>query len=141
MESTDDKPSPQMDFEAQLKQLDLQLLYLWRAHGIDYYAGIESFDPEKPELPPAGKHMQRCTRPEEGEQADDAEGESSPHLTSTSPQRPSMRRDSNQIVMSLRATCSCVARHVVGMSRQRCDVCMSVCTQGYRGILMRRIQV
>lgn len=61
-------------FDAQLKQLDLQLLYLWRAHGVDYYAGQEVFSYESPKMPPAGKPLQRCTRPEEGEQAAEGEG-------------------------------------------------------------------
>ena len=73
-------PKPQdaaapKDFEDQIRQLDLQLLYLWRAHGVDYYAGKENFNPETPEMPPEGKPLQRCTRPEEGEQVAEAEGE------------------------------------------------------------------
>lgn len=54
--------------------LDLQLTYLWRVHGVDYYAGRELADPMQFKLRLDGKRMLRGPRPEEGEQAPQAEG-------------------------------------------------------------------
>ena len=59
---------------ASLGKLDLQLTYLWRVHGIDYYAGRELADPMQFKLRLDGRRMLRGPRPEEGEQAAPAEG-------------------------------------------------------------------
>jgi len=61
-------------FEEQLGQLDLQLTYLWRVHGVDYYAGVENAEPELYDACAGSKRMPRCPRPEEGEQPVKAEG-------------------------------------------------------------------
>ena len=61
-------------YEEQLGQLDLQLTYLWRVHGVDYYAGIEHAEPEAYDACASSKRMLRCTRPEEGEQPIKEEG-------------------------------------------------------------------
>ena len=61
-------------YEEQLGQLDLQLTYLWRVHGVDYYAGTEHAEPEAYDACASSKRMLRCTRPEEGEQPIKEEG-------------------------------------------------------------------
>ena len=61
-------------YEEQLGQLDLQLTYLWRVHGVDYYAGREHAEPEAYDACASSKRMLRCTRPEEGEQPIKEEG-------------------------------------------------------------------
>ena len=62
-------------FEEQLGQLDLQLTYLWRVHGVDYYAGIEHAEPESYDACAGSRRMPRGTRPEDGEQPIQEEGE------------------------------------------------------------------
>ena len=61
-------------YEEQLEQLDLQLTYLWRVHGVDYYAGVENAEPELYDACAGSKRMPRCPRPEEGEQPVKEEG-------------------------------------------------------------------
>lgn len=58
-----------------MNQLDLQLLYLWKVHGTDYYGGRELSDPSDSAEREAAKCTSRGQRPEEGEQADEAAGE------------------------------------------------------------------
>ena len=62
-------------FEEQLGQLDLQLTYLWRVHGVDYYAGVEHAEPESYDACAGSRRKLRCTRPEEGEQPLQEEGD------------------------------------------------------------------
>ena len=50
------------------------MTYLWRVHGVDYYAGKEAAEPLQFKLRSEGKRMLRGPRPEEGEQATEAEG-------------------------------------------------------------------
>lgn len=46
------------------------LAYLWRVHGVDYYAAAENLEPEDAQR--AGpRPTLRCPRPEEGEQPDE----------------------------------------------------------------------
>ena len=47
--------------------------YLWRVHRVDYYAGKELSAAEEDAA--RGARMQRPPRPEEGEQASEADGE------------------------------------------------------------------
>ncbi len=61
--------------EEQLGQLDLQLTYLWRVHGVDYYAGVEHAEPESYDACAGSRRKLRCTRPEEGEQLAQEEGD------------------------------------------------------------------
>ena len=61
-------------YEEQLGQMDLQLTYLWRVHGVDYYAGLENAEPELYDACAGSKRMPRCPRPEEGEQPVKEEG-------------------------------------------------------------------
>jgi len=57
----------------QVVRLDRQLDYLWRVHGVDYYAGEEAATPD--EMAQRGPNrLQRPPRPEEGEQASEADG-------------------------------------------------------------------
>ena len=62
-------------FEEQLGQLDLQLTYLWRVHGVDYYAGVEHAEPELYDACAGSRRKLRCTRPEDGEQPVKEEGD------------------------------------------------------------------
>ena len=62
-------------YEEQLGQLDLQLTYLWRVHGVDYYAGVEHAEPESYDACAGSRRKLRCTRPEEGEQLAQEEGD------------------------------------------------------------------
>ncbi len=62
-------------YDEQLGQLDLQLTYLWRVHGVDYYAGVEHAEPEAYDACAGSKRVLRCPRPEEGEQPIKEEGE------------------------------------------------------------------
>ena len=57
-----------------MQRLDRESDGLLQVHGVDFYAGIESFDPLRPEMPPLGTPLHRCPRPEEGEQEPEAEG-------------------------------------------------------------------
>jgi len=51
-------------------KLDVVLMYLWRVHGVDYYAGSETLEPEDSQR--AGpRPTLRCPRPEEGEHPDE----------------------------------------------------------------------
>lgn len=61
-------------YEKLLGKLDLQLTYLWRVHGVDYYAGKENAEPGEYEAKSGSRRLLRGPRPEEGEQADEAEG-------------------------------------------------------------------
>ncbi len=65
-------------FEEQLGQLDLQLTYLWRVHGVDYYAGVEHAEPEAYDACAGSRRKLRCTRPEDGEQPIKEEGQTRP---------------------------------------------------------------
>lgn len=47
------------------------LTYLWRVHGVDYYAGAEVSEPEEDQRC-GPRPTLRCPRPEEGEQQDEA---------------------------------------------------------------------
>ena len=62
-------------YDEQLGQLDLQLTYLWRVHGVDYYAGVEHAEPEAYDACADSKRVLRCPRPEEGEQPIKEEGD------------------------------------------------------------------
>ena len=82
----DSAPAPEeapKTFEEQLGQLDLQLTYLWRVHGVDYYAGIEHAEPESYDACAGSRRRLRCTRPEDGEQPVKEEGESPGSITCT----------------------------------------------------------
>ena len=57
-----------------MKQLDINVLYLWRVHGVDYYAGLELGDWAEWELHDVHLRTLRGPRPEEGEEADAAQG-------------------------------------------------------------------
>jgi hypothetical protein len=65
---------PKKGYEELLGQLDLRLTYLWRVHGVDYYAGRELSEPAEYEARLGGQRAVRGARPEEGEQPDEAEG-------------------------------------------------------------------
>ena len=71
-------------YDEQLGQLDLQLTYLWRVHGVDYYAGVEHAEPEAYDACAGSKRLLRCPRPEEGEQPIKEEGDwmTAPFLSS-----------------------------------------------------------
>ena len=73
-------------YDEQLGQLDLQLTYLWRVHGVDYYAGVEHAEPEAYDACAGSKRVLRCPRPEEGEQPIKEEGDlmNAPFLSSFS---------------------------------------------------------
>ena len=60
--------------EPDLGKLDLQLTYLWRVHGIDYYTGKEFADPTQFKLRVETTRTIRGPRPEEGEKPSEAEG-------------------------------------------------------------------
>ena len=82
----DSAPAPEeapKTFEEQLGHLDLQLTYLWRVHGVDYYAGIEHAEPESYDACAGSRRRLRCTRPEDGEQPVKEEGESPESITCT----------------------------------------------------------
>lgn len=66
------------EYEEAIGKLDLQLTYLWRVHGVDYYGGKEFADPSQTEARAKTCRMLRGQRPEEGEQAPEAEGALSP---------------------------------------------------------------
>jgi hypothetical protein len=57
-------------FRGQIGRLDLQLTYLWRVHGVDYYNGVEVAEPSA-EQRAAPRPTVRGPRPEEGEQPDE----------------------------------------------------------------------
>lgn len=59
---------------AAIEKLDLQLTYLWKVHGVDYYAGKELSEPMQYKLRLTTPRMMRGPRPEEGEQPTEAEG-------------------------------------------------------------------
>jgi hypothetical protein len=58
-----------------LGKLDLLLTWLWRVHGIDYYAGKELLQEGEYEARLDRARTIRGPRPEEGEEQDEAEGE------------------------------------------------------------------
>ena len=60
--------------ETELGKLDLQLTYLWRVHGIDYYTGKEFADPTQFKLRVETTRTLRGPRPEDGEKPSEAEG-------------------------------------------------------------------
>jgi hypothetical protein len=62
------------DSEAAIAKLDLQLTYLWKVHGLDFYAGKELSEPMQYKLRLTTPRMVRGPRPEEGEQPTEAEG-------------------------------------------------------------------
>lgn len=55
------------DYEQQVGKLDQVLTWLWRVHGVDYYAGVEVAEPDAQQRTGARPTL-RCPRPEEGEQ-------------------------------------------------------------------------
>ncbi|KAK9816062.1 hypothetical protein WJX74_001598 [Apatococcus lobatus] len=61
------------DFDEQVKQLDINVLYLWRVHGVDYYAGLEVAEPSEWGVHLVQPRTLRGPRPEEGEEADPAQ--------------------------------------------------------------------
>lgn len=69
-----------VNIQPDIGKLDLQLTYLWRVHAVDYYAGKEAPDPEGFKLRLTTTRTLRGPRPEEGEQAPEAEGVSPPDL-------------------------------------------------------------
>ncbi|KAK9846182.1 hypothetical protein WJX84_011157 [Apatococcus fuscideae] len=58
---------------APVKQLDINVLYLWRVHGVDYYAGLEVAEPSEWGVHLVQPRTLRGPRPEEGEEADPAQ--------------------------------------------------------------------
>lgn len=62
------------EYEETIGKLDLQLTYLWSVHAVDYYAGKESADPHEFEKRGTTARTLRGQRPEEGEEAQEAEG-------------------------------------------------------------------
>ena len=62
-------------FEDKVGKLDLQLTYLWRVHALDYYGGKELANPASYEQRESLSRVLRGPRPEDGEQAPEAEGE------------------------------------------------------------------
>lgn len=62
------------DSEAAIAKLDLQLTYLWKVHGLDFYAGKEFSQAMQYKLRLTTPRMVRGPRPEEGEQPTEAEG-------------------------------------------------------------------
>ena len=60
-----------------MSRLDQLLTWLWRVHGVDYYAGTEVAEPDE-EQRAGPRPTLRCPRPEEGEQV------SCSYLTQTS---------------------------------------------------------
>ena len=77
-------------YEEQLGQLDLQLTYLWRVHGVDYYAGIEHTEPESYDACAGSRRKLRCTRPEDGEQPIREEGKQCTLFSLVDSQQPQM---------------------------------------------------
>jgi hypothetical protein len=61
--------------EYALGQLDLALTWLWRVHGVDYYAGRELVKPSEYNARLAKQRTLRGPKPEEGEEMDEADGE------------------------------------------------------------------
>lgn len=59
--------SPTHCSRLQLGKLDSLLTWLWRVHGVDYYAGVEIAEPDA-EQRSGPRPTLRCPRPEEGEQ-------------------------------------------------------------------------
>ena len=61
-------------YDEQVKQLDINVLYLWRVHGVDYYAGLEVAEPSEWGVHLVQPRTLRGPRPEEGEESDPAQG-------------------------------------------------------------------
>ena len=66
------------NIEETIRSLDLQLIYLWKVHAVDYYAVKEHADPMYYALRTTTERQIRGIRPEEGEQSADLQGELSP---------------------------------------------------------------
>lgn len=62
------------DLDERAGKLDLQLAYLWRVHGVDYYAGKEAADPMSFSARATAARTLRGPKPEEGEQIAEADG-------------------------------------------------------------------
>ena len=62
------------DLDKRAGKLDLQLAYLWRVHGVDYYAGKELADPMSFSARGTAARTLRGPKPEEGEQIAEADG-------------------------------------------------------------------
>lgn len=60
--------------EPDIGTLDLLLTYLWRVHGVNYYAGKEFAEPTQFKLRTEATRMLRGPRPEDGENPSEAEG-------------------------------------------------------------------
>lgn len=75
-------------FDEQVKLLDINLLYLWRVHGVDYYAGLELAEPSEWGVHLVQPRALRGPRPEEGEEADPAQGRLHPSSAQTLARRP-----------------------------------------------------
>ena len=70
----------------QVGKLDQLLTWLWRVHGVDYYAGTEVAEPDA-EQRAGPRPTLRCPRPEDGEQA------CLTHAPSCRPRRPLFDRN------------------------------------------------
>ena len=64
-----------LNVEETIQKLDLQLIYLWKVHSLDYYAAKENADPMFYALRQTSERKIRGIRPEEGEQSSDLQGE------------------------------------------------------------------
>ena len=62
------------DLDEKAGKLDLHLAYLWRVHGVDYYAGKELADPMSFSARATAARTLRGPKPEEGEQIAEADG-------------------------------------------------------------------
>ena len=65
------------DIEETIRKLDIQLIYLWKVHAVDFYAGKENADPMSFALRTSTERRIRGPRPEEGEQSADLQGQKS----------------------------------------------------------------
>ena len=63
-----------LNVEETIQKLDLQLIYLWKVHSLDYYAAKENADPMFYALRQTSERKIRGIRPEEGEQSSDLHG-------------------------------------------------------------------
>ena len=74
LESLHDFLAGPEDIEETIRKLDTQLIYLWKVHAVDFYAGKENADPMSFALRTSTERRIRGPRPEEGEQSADLQG-------------------------------------------------------------------
>ena len=106
----------------QVGKLDRLLTWLWRVHGVDYYAGTEVAEPDE-EQRAGPRPTLRCPRPEEGEQAsrltqEHPNARSMTHLRSVSKRSIALQSDrrcrgSAAFKTRISLPCSCTALGLV----------------------------